>query len=213
MPSAPPRPTIPRLAELDLVIHTARLELRPFRDGDVDALWPYVSDPEFPKQMSWEAHKDKSETLAFVQAQQQAIAENIGVAWAMVYEGRVVGSISFDSIRWHLRALRIDRTEVGYWLGPPYWGKGLMTEAAHAVVRYGFETIGVHKINVGCLANNPGSRRVIEKVGFRYIGKLEDDVWRDGKWHAHLRYELTAPEWPDVHTTMRVQRPGTVPGR
>jgi len=76
--------------------------------------------------------------------------------------------------------------------------------------RYGFETIGLHKIVVTCIAENVASRRVIEKAAFRWVGRAEDDVWRDGKWHAHLLYELTAPEWPDVHTTLRVPRPKTL---
>lgn len=204
---APPRAKIPKLADLDHVIETARLRLRPFTDDDVDAIWPIVSDPAFPKQMSWEAHRDKAETLAFVRATQTAIAENTGLTWAIEHDGKPAGCIGFDSIRWQLRAWRIDRSELGYWLAPPLWGQGLMSEATHAVVQYGFHTIGLHKITIGCLANNHASRRVIEKVGFRYIGRQEDDVWRDGAWHAHLRYELTAPEWPDVHTTMRVRRP------
>jgi RimJ/RimL family protein N-acetyltransferase len=48
---------------------------------------------------------------------------------------------------------------------------------------------------------------VIEKSGFRYVGRLEDDVWRDGRWHAHLRYELTASEWADASRTLRFTRP------
>ena len=52
-----------------------------------------------------------------------------------------------------------------------------------------------------------GSRRVIEKLGFRLIGRLEDDVWRDGRWWSVLAYELTQSEWSDVSTTMRVNRP------
>jgi ribosomal-protein-serine acetyltransferase len=74
-------------------------------------------------------------------------------------------------------------------------------------VRCGFELIGLHKVTVGCIAENAGSRRVIEKLGFRPVGRLEDDVWRDGCWWSVLRYELTASEWSDVSTTMRVSRP------
>jgi [ribosomal protein S5]-alanine N-acetyltransferase len=79
--------------------------------------------------------------------------------------------------------------------------------SAGAVVRFGFETIGLHKITTRCLVENIGSRRVIEKVGFRFVGRAEDDSWRDGRWSTQLLYELTSPEWPDVHTTMRVSRP------
>jgi [ribosomal protein S5]-alanine N-acetyltransferase len=82
-----------------------------------------------------------------------------------------------------------------------------MTEAATAVVRVAFETIGLHKVTTTCFVDNHASRRVIEKVGFRFVGRAEDDLWRDGRWITHLCYELTSPEWPDVHTTMRVSRP------
>ena len=82
-----------------------------------------------------------------------------------------------------------------------------MTEAAHAVVKFGFENIGLHKITVYCFVENAASKRVIEKVGFRHVGRLEEDLWRDGRWHAQHRFELTSQEWPDVHTTMRVSRP------
>jgi len=137
----------------------------------------------------------------------EALEKGEGITWAIEREGRVQGVIGLDGITWQLRAWRVDRAELGYWLAPALWRQGLMTEAAHAVVRWGFETLGLHKIKVGCVSENGASRRVIEKVGFRYVGRLEDDVWRDNRWWSHLRFELTAGEWPDVHTTMRVSRP------
>jgi ribosomal-protein-alanine N-acetyltransferase len=211
MAASPPRPGIPKLSELDLALETPRLRLRPFTEADIDAIWPVVSNPDFPKLMSWAAHTDRSETLGFVQAVNQGLEQNTGVVWALEHEGRAVGSIGLDSMVFALRAWRIDRAELGFWLAPEHWNKGLMTEAADAVVRCGFQTIGLHKVTVGCLAENAASRRVIEKLGFRHVGRLEDDVWRDGAWHAHLRYELTAAEWPDVHTTTRMftRTPGT----
>ena len=203
---ASPRSAIPKLSELPLVIETARLRLRPFAESDVDAIWPIVSDPQFPRQMSWSAHADRDETFAFLRSQADAIRDGSGIGWAIEHEGRAAGCVGFDSVRWQVRKIRIDRGELGYWLAPALWNQGLMTEAVTAVVGYGFETIGLHKITTRCLADNPGSRRVIEKVGFRFVGRAEDDVWRDGAWATNLVYELTASEWPDVHTTMRVNR-------
>jgi len=207
MAAPPPRPTIPKLAELDLTIETPRLLLRPFELGDVDTIWPIVSDPTFPTQMSWAAHGDKAETRAFVERGAQELADNVAVRWAIVYGGKAVGSIGLHDLRWQQRALRVDRAELGFWLAPEVAGHGVMTEAVQAVVKYAFDVIGLHKVTVQCFADNPASRRVIEKAAFRWVGRAEDDVWRDGKWHAHLLYELTSPEWPDVHTTMRVTRP------
>jgi [ribosomal protein S5]-alanine N-acetyltransferase len=203
----PPRSPIPNISKLPLLIETARCKLRPWRADDLEAIWPAVSDPEFPKHMSWDAHRDKSETRAWLERAEHVNSSNEEVKWAIEHEGQAVGSIGFHEITWQVRAFRLDRAELGYWLAPSHQRKGFMTEAVEAVVRFGFETIGLHKIVVTCMAENVASRRVIEKAAFRWVGRSEEDVWRDGKWHANLMYELTAPEWPDVHTTMRVPRP------
>jgi RimJ/RimL family protein N-acetyltransferase len=210
MSGPPPQSPIPRLDQLDLVIATARLRLRPFEDRDVDDLWPLVSDPELPRMMSWAAHTDRSQTQAYLQGTRDGLARGSGVTWAIEVDGRAVGSIGLDHLQYEVAALRVDRAELGYWIAPALRGAGLVTEAGHAAVRCGFETLGLHKINVRCVDSNAGSRRVIEKLGFRLIGRLEDDVWRDGRWWTMLSYELTAPEWSDVSTTMRVQRPRPV---
>lgn len=64
-------------------------------------------------------------------------------------------------------------------------------------MRFGFDYVGLHKVTVNCLAANDASRRVIEKLGFRFVGQREEDVWRDGQWHARMFYELTVLEWND----------------
>lgn len=207
MSTPPPRKTIPTVAELDLVIITSRLRLRPLAETDVDAMWPVVSDPEFPRMMSWDAHTSKQQTLEYVQHVEAQLAAGASIAWAIEYQGAFVGTIGLDDIAFQRRAWRVDRAELGYWLVPTLWGNGLMTEAATAVVRWGFDVLGLHKITVGCLVENEASRRVIEKIGFKYVGRLEDDVWRDDRWWSHLRYELTSNEWIDVSTTLRVSRP------
>jgi RimJ/RimL family protein N-acetyltransferase len=106
-----------------------------------------------------------------------------------------------------MRALRLDRAEMGYWIARPFWRKGLMTEAATAATRWAFETLGLHKVTITCFDGNVGSQRVIEKVGYRFLCRSEEDVWRDGKWHAHLRYELISSEWADSTRTLRFTRP------
>ncbi len=206
--SAPPRATIPKLSELvlDLDLETARLALRPWTASqvDIDAMYSFAKDPEFPKLMSWAAHTDPGETRAFLESVVTERLEDRGVTWAIIHDGQVVGSISLTGIRWQFAAWRIDRAELGYWLAPKLWNTGLMTEAAHQVLLFGFDTLGLHKITTGCFEQNVASRRVIEKLGFRHVGRHEDDVWRDGRWHTQLRYELTAAEWSDVSTTMPI---------
>jgi ribosomal-protein-alanine N-acetyltransferase len=203
-----PRATIPQLAELSLVVETSRLKLRPFTEADVDTLFPLVSQPELPKMMSWNPHASREETLAFVREHAiGGIARNEDLVWAIEHESKLAGCIELGSISWHHVALRVDRAELGYWLAPALWKQGLMTEAASAAVRFGFEKLSLHKITTRCFVDNHASRRVIEKTGFRFVGRAEDDVWKDGRWITHLLYEMTSPEWPDVHTTMKISRP------
>lgn len=201
-----PREPIPTLSSLDPVIRTARLLLRPLRERDVDDLWPTVSDPAFPLMMSWSAHTERRETVEFIHGQAEAFARGVAMTSALEHEGRAVGCISLDGIRWGLGAWRVDRAELGYWLAPALWRRGLMTEAARAVMRFAFEALGLHKLTVGCVAENDGSRRVIEKCGFRFVGRLEDDVFRAGRWWSQLRYELLAREWREAAAQWQAPR-------
>ena len=207
MSSAPPISTIPTLSALPLVVASPRIRLRPPVEADAEALFPIVSDPELPKHMSWAAHASIDETREFVRWCSESIAAGTHMTWLVEHAGAPIGCIALDGITWNVRAIRVDRAELGYWLAPSFWSKGLMTEAATLATRWGFETLGLHKITVSCFEPNIASKRVIEKLGFRYYGRQEDDVYRDGAWYAHLRYELTAAEWADSSRTLRFTRP------
>lgn len=178
------------MTELELRLCTTRLVLRPLRESDVEDLWPSISDPTFPLMMNWAAHTSRQETIDFVRRQAAALEKGESVIFTLEHEGRASGLIGLDGIQWQLLARRVDRAELGYWLAQRLWGQGLMTEAAQAVVRFGFETLGLHKLTVGCFVENVGSRRVIEKCGFRLVGKHEQDSFRQGRWWDLLRYEL-----------------------
>ncbi len=211
MSSAPPRTPIPSLDELPLIIDAPRVRLRPQLETDADAFFPFVSDPELARYVSWSAHTKIEETREWLRDGAETFANGTEMRWTIEHEGAPVGCISLLGIRWSLRAVRYDKAELGYWIARPHWGKGLMTEAATGATRWAFETLGLHKVTVGCFEENIASKRVIERVGFRYVGRYEDDVWRDGRWHHHLRFELMASEWADSTRTLRFSRPRDLP--
>ena len=74
------------------------------------------------------------------------------------------------------------RAELGYWIGVPWWGMGYATEAARAVVRYGFDELGLHKIHAHYLTRNPASGQVLERVGMRQEGLLREEVRKWGRF-------------------------------
>ena len=85
------------------------------------------------------------------------------------------------------------RAELGYWLGVPYWGRGYATEAAQAVVRYGFETVGLRRIYASYIPENVASGRVLEKIGMRREGRLHSHILKWGKFYDLEMYGMVGP--------------------
>ena len=98
-------------------------------------------------------------------------------ARAIVVEGRAVGSIGvfLGSDVYEKSA------ELGYWLAEPFWGKGIMAEAVRRICGIVFDRYGIVRIFAEPFASNTGSRRVLEKAGFRLEGILEKSVFKCGK--------------------------------
>jgi len=187
-----------------LTIRTERLLLRPLRAGDETLLFPHCSDPRLPRQMTWSAHASIDVTEAFVRACEQDRGAGRGVAWA-IFEGDAFrGVVGVEGIRRSFAAVRLDRAELGYWLGFPFHGRGLMTEAAGAAVGCGFARLGLHKVTVSAMTGNAASLRVIEKLGFTLVGRRRDDVLRDGAWHDQLAYEMLVTDEPAVRLAAAV---------
>ncbi|HXP50563.1 MAG TPA: GNAT family protein [Bacteroidia bacterium] len=103
------------------------------------------------------------------------------------YQGKAVGSIGLfpqqDVYRYS--------AELGYWIGEPYWGKGLMVMAVNLIVPYGFEVLKMKRIYADVFSGNPNSMRVLEKCGFINEGTFKDSVFKDGKFLDSKRYAKT----------------------
>jgi RimJ/RimL family protein N-acetyltransferase len=208
MESAPPRAEIPILSQLPLAIDCSKFRLRPIAASDVEDLWPYVSDPAMTKFVSWKPHADRSETAAFIETQVIALANGKTINWAIEIAGKAAGLMTLGGITWRFSTdWRVDRAELGYWLGAAHWGNGITAEAALTATKFGFETVGLHKIKIGHMEGNEASKRIIEGLGFRYVGLQLEDAYKDGRWQHHHRYELTVGEWGDSARTLRFSKP------
>jgi len=90
-----------------------------------------------------------------------------------------------------------NRAEVGYWIGLPYWGRGLATAALRLIVQFGFEELGLNRIGAGHLPGNLASGRVMQKANMRYEGTLRGALlhrgeYKDEVWYAILRSDYDA---------------------
>jgi RimJ/RimL family protein N-acetyltransferase len=89
--------------------------------------------------------------------------------------------------------------ELGYWIGEPHWGRGYATEAAHALVDLAFRATLIEALNVSCRVTNPGSRRVIHKCGFQYVGQGMMSSLVAGQVPVE-RYRLDRKTWIGLRT-------------
>jgi ribosomal-protein-alanine N-acetyltransferase len=83
---------------------------------------------------------------------------------------------------------------LGYWMGAPHAGKGRMTHAVAAAVRYGFSTLRLHRIEAACLPENVASKTLLERNGFQREGLARGYLKINGAWRDHVLYGLVEPE-------------------
>lgn len=102
---------------------------------------------------------------------------------------------------------RFDRAELGYWIGVPYWNRGYCTEAGHALLAFGFGTLGLNRVHASYLARNPASGRVMEKLGMTREGIARQHT---KKWDRHedlVLYGVLKEEWKMRCEQQGVPRP------
>jgi [ribosomal protein S5]-alanine N-acetyltransferase len=196
MPSPPPRP--PPVFDPDLELPAGDLHLRPIREGDAEEVFPFFSDPAFPRFMTWESHRSLDETREFLRNIETRRNAQQAMTWAVTRQGAIVGCVGLLDLTFRLRALQVNRCELGYWTAPHAQGQGIALRASQVAMTWAFETLGLHRITVGCVADNEPSRKVIERLGFRFVARLEEDCYREDRWWDVLRYALRAVEWREL---------------
>jgi ribosomal-protein-alanine N-acetyltransferase len=170
---------------------TPRLLLRKIAAEDRDAIFAWARDPEVSRYGSWSAHQTTHDTDTFIEAcVRQYEREGLG-PWLIESRdtGAVIGTCGFGYVD------RLDRRGgIGYFLARPHWGKGLATEAAAAVLRFGFGPMALNRIEARCMLVNAASERVMQKIGMRFEGILRQDMYKDGAFHDVKLYARIAAD-------------------
>ncbi len=142
---------------------TKRLSLRCPDDSDVDAVVSIVGDWEVARRLARVPHPYGLADARFF-LEQVVPAEWV---WAVTMKGRdaLLGAIGLTP------EAAADTAELGFWLSPAHWGRGITTEAAEAVVSFGFDSLSLQVLTSGYFEDNPASGRVLRKLGFVEIGQ------------------------------------------
>ena len=167
---------------------TKRLKIRPYNDSDIRELLPLIGTREVAATTLRIAHPyTEQDARAFLE-----LAKEPGKMWlaiTLLADDRQIGGIGLRIDEQHQHA------ELGYWLGAPYWGKGYATEAAQAMLRYGFEDLALHRIFATHFKHNPASGAILKKLGMHYEGCQREHLLKWGRFVDSEMYGLLRHEW------------------
>jgi len=155
-------------------IETERLILRPFVMEDAEAMYRnWASDPEVTKFLSWPTYQSVDTACEILDIWTKQYSDTTFYQWAIELKelGEPIGSISVVNLD-----ERVDMVEIGFCIGKPWWGQGIMTEAFQAVIDFLFGEVGVLRIEAGHDPNNPASGAVQRKCGLKYEGTLRRSI-------------------------------------
>jgi RimJ/RimL family protein N-acetyltransferase len=175
-------------------IRTERLLLRPYAHGDVDALYAYQRLPEVHRYLYSEP-RTRAEVEAIVTERAGlAVLTETGKGITLVADLAQTGELVGDCVLM-LRSREHEQGEVGYVFNPAYQGRGLATEAVGALLRLGFEGLGLHRIAGHLDARNTASARVLERAGMRREAHLVENEFVKGEWADEVIYGILRSEW------------------
>ena len=172
---------------------TDRLILREFVEADWLAVLAYQRDPRYLRYTHW-LDRSPQDVKQFVQLflSQQFAQPRTKYQFAVVLKDnqRLIGNCGI-----RLKSVDAPEADIGYELAPDQWGHGYATEAARAIVRFGFTELKLHRISAWCVADNTVSAHVLEKVGMWLEGRLRENEYFKDRWWDTLLYAILQDEW------------------
>lgn len=173
-------------------IETTRLTLRPFRLTDAPAVQTLAGERAIADTTMNIPHPyEDGMAEEWIAGHELAYEEGSAVTFAMVLsdDRSLIGAIGLIVDR------RSNKGELGYWVGKPFWNRGYATEAASALLTFGFDKLRLNRIHAKHFARNPSSGRVMEKVGMLVEGTARQDMMKWGKYEDSVSYGILRDDW------------------
>jgi RimJ/RimL family protein N-acetyltransferase len=172
---------------------TQRLLLRPFREADAEAVQELLQCREIAANTrTFEYPYPEGAALAWIATHPEKWNQGASAIFAVCRQSepqRPLGAIGL-----HVNPAD-ENAELGYWIGQPWWGQGLCTEAAAAIVDFGFSFLGLKKIHAHHFVRNPASGRVLARIGMHQEGYLKGHIKKWGVFEDIVCYGLLDEQW------------------
>ena len=158
-----------------MILQTERLILRPFTEADAESLYEYAKDDRVGPIAGWPPHTSIENTREVIE---YILSAEETYAVCLREDNRAVGSIGLMIGERSNIGLPETEGEIGYWIGVPFWGRGLIPEAVRELIRHAFDDLGLERLWCGYFDGNEKSKRVQEKCGFVYHHTNKDVLWK-----------------------------------
>lgn len=171
------------------MIETNRFIIRPFIKTDAEKIYEACNDFEISKTtLGIPFPYTLEDSQNFIDYTNNAISSQKSYELAITLKentNEVVGCISLMGIK-----RPANKAELAYWVAKKYWNSGIATEAAKAIIEYGFNTLNLHSIFARFLDNNPASGKVMQKIGMKYVGRMREHEYKFGQYYDVFYYEI-----------------------
>ena len=152
-----------------MILKTERLTLRAWKDSDAECLYHFAKNPKIGPIAGWPPHKNIEESLEIIRT---VFAKK--ETYAITIDDNAIGCAGLLFYPDTNHYWGDDGVELGYWIGEEYWGKGIAVEACKELIKYAFEDLNIKKIHASFRYENHQSKRVLEKLGFKYYCDMKN---------------------------------------
>ena len=172
-------------------IHSERLKLKKFTLDDVSRVAPLLQDKEIASttiNIPYPYHEKSA--IDWINANEKSLKKGDNIVWAicLLENLELVGAINLSLNKIHNSA------ELGYWVGKRHWNKGYCSEAAGAVISFGFKNMSLNKIVAYHMSRNPASGNVMQKIGMTHEGSFKKHYYKWGQYEDVEAYGVLASE-------------------
>jgi ribosomal-protein-alanine N-acetyltransferase len=172
------------------ILTTERLRLRQITHADADSMIAIFGSPEMMRYLSQPPTETHEQAVGLIDWFAGNYEQQIGIDWAITHDEQMIGMCGLYG--WDRENRHVD---LGYHVIPSYWGQGYATEAAKAIIGWGFYLLDVHRIQADCTDGNIGSERVMLKCGFKYEGLWRESCWEHGRFVDIKQFGLLRREF------------------
>ncbi|WP_342648773.1 GNAT family protein [Pseudomonas sp. REB1044] len=167
-----------------------RISLRKILPSHISDVYKALSNPQVIAHYGV-SYSSLAETEEQMRWFERIVNERSGIWWgiSLVNNESLIGACGFNNVCHDHR-----KAEIGYWLMPEYWGRGLLSEALPSMIDYGFSTMGLHRIHADVEPENEPSCALLKKFGFMLEGTLRDVEFKGGRFLSLHQYSLLSTD-------------------